>query len=42
LNGTLITDRADPASVSSWEDYERLHRDEFERRAREIVARHGQ
>jgi peptide deformylase len=42
LNGTLITDRADPASVTSWEDYDRLHRDEFERRAREIVARYGQ
>jgi peptide deformylase len=39
LDGTLITDRADPASVTSWEDYERLHREEFERRAREIVAR---
>ena len=42
LDGTLITDRADPASVTSWEDYERLHREGFERRAREIVARFGQ
>jgi peptide deformylase len=42
LNGTLITDRADPASVTTWEDYERLHREEFERRAREIVTRYGQ
>jgi peptide deformylase len=42
LNGTLITDRADPASVTTWEQYDRLHRGEFERRAREIVARYGQ
>ena len=39
LDGTLITDRADPASVTSWEEYERSRREEFERRAREIVAR---
>jgi peptide deformylase len=42
LDGTLITDRADPAGVTTWEEYERLHREEFERRAREIVARYGQ
>jgi peptide deformylase len=42
LDGTLITDRADPASVTTWEQYDRLHRAEFERRAREIVARYGQ
>jgi peptide deformylase len=42
LDGTLITDRADPASVTTWERYDRLHREEFERRAREIVARYGQ
>jgi peptide deformylase len=42
LNGTLITDRADPASVTTWEQYELLHREEFERRARQIVARYGQ
>jgi peptide deformylase len=42
LDGTLITDRAEPTSVTSWAEYERLHREEFERRAREIVARHGQ
>jgi peptide deformylase len=42
LDGTLITDRADPASVTSWAEYERVEREEFERRAREIVARFGQ
>ena len=42
LDGTLITDRADPASVTTWEQYERLRREEFERRAREIVARYEQ
>jgi peptide deformylase len=42
LDGTLITDRAEPASVTSWEVYERSRREEFERRAREIVARFGQ
>jgi peptide deformylase len=42
LDGTLITDRADPASVMSWEEYERSQREEFERHAREIVARYRQ
>jgi peptide deformylase len=42
LDGTLITDRADPAGVTTWEEYGRLHREEFERRAREIVARYDQ
>jgi peptide deformylase len=42
LDGTLITDRADPASVTTWEEYERSQREQFERRAREIVARYGQ
>jgi peptide deformylase len=42
LDGTLITDRADPASVTSWEEYERSRREEFEHRARELVARWGQ
>jgi peptide deformylase len=41
LDGTLITDRADPSRVTTWEEYERSHREEFERRAREIVARYG-
>jgi peptide deformylase len=42
LDGTLITDRAGPGGITTWEQYERLHRAEFERRAREIVARYGQ
>ena len=41
LDGVLIVDRAEPGSVTSWEDYERGGRDAFEARAREIVARHG-
>jgi peptide deformylase len=42
LDGILITDRADPASVTTWEEYERSAREGFERRARDIVARYGQ
>ena len=42
LDGVLIVDRADSRSLSSWESYERFHRDEFEQRAHEIVERYGQ
>ena len=42
LDGILIVDRAESRSLSSWESYERFHRDEFEQRAREIVERYGQ
>jgi peptide deformylase len=42
LDGILIVDRADSRSLSSWESYERFHRDDFERRALEIVERYGQ
>jgi peptide deformylase len=42
LDGILIVDRADSASLSSWESYERFHRDDFERRALGIVERFGQ
>jgi peptide deformylase len=42
LDGVLIVDRADPRSLSSWESYDRFHRDAFERRARDIVERFGQ
>ena len=42
LEGTLITDRADAESVTTWEEYERSAREAFERRAGEIVARYGQ
>ena len=41
LDGTLILDRADPASVTSWEEYEHGGREDFERRARAIVGRWG-
>jgi peptide deformylase len=42
LEGTLITDSADPASVITWQEYARSAREAFERRARAIVARYGQ
>jgi peptide deformylase len=42
LDGTLITDRAEPAGVTTWAEYERDRREEFERRARDIVATYGQ
>ena len=29
LDGILITDRADPATLSTWEEFERHHRDAF-------------
>ena len=29
LDGILITDRADPATLSTWEEFERYHRDAF-------------
>ncbi|MFI5123548.1 MAG: peptide deformylase [Vicinamibacteria bacterium] len=41
LDGVLSLDRADPRTLTTWEQYERFHRDEFERRARELVARTG-
>jgi peptide deformylase len=42
LDGVLFLDRvSDPESLSTWEQWERRRRPEFERRAREIVARHG-
>jgi peptide deformylase len=41
LDGILFVDRADPRTLTTWEQYERFGRDEFERRARELVARIG-
>jgi peptide deformylase len=32
LDGILFVDRADPRSLMTWEQFERRHRDEFERR----------
>jgi peptide deformylase len=41
LDGRLIVDRADPASVTTWEEFDRDHRDGFTRRAERIVERYG-
>jgi peptide deformylase len=42
LDGTLIVDRADPRTLQTWEQFERFHREEFERLAQGIVERFGQ
>ena len=42
LEGVLFTDRvADPATLTTWEEFEREHRAAFEARARALVARVG-
>jgi peptide deformylase len=41
LDGVLFVDRADPRSLSTGDAYERLHREEWERRARGIVEEFG-
>jgi peptide deformylase len=42
LDGVLFLDRVrDPASFTTWDQYERFHREAFERQAREIVERYG-
>jgi peptide deformylase len=42
LDGVMFLDRvADSATLSTWSEYDRFHRDGFERRAREIVERTG-
>jgi peptide deformylase len=42
LDGTLFVDRVeDPATLSTWDQYERFHRDAFEERARRLVERVG-
>ena len=42
LDGVLFVDRvADPSTLSTWEQFERFHRDEFEERARRLVERVG-
>ena len=42
LDGTLFLDRvSDPSTLSTWEQFERFHRDEFMERARRIVERTG-
>jgi peptide deformylase len=42
LDGTLFVDRVtDPATFSTWDQFERFHRDEFVERALRIVERTG-
>jgi peptide deformylase len=42
LNGTLFVDRVtDPRTLTTWEQFERFHREAFEERARRIVERTG-
>src|SRR4051794_39599663 len=41
LDGVLFVDRADPRTLSTWDEYERHHRDAFTERAHEIVERFG-
>ncbi len=42
LDGVLFVDRvADPATLTTWEEFEREHRAAFEARARALVARVG-
>jgi peptide deformylase len=42
LDGTLFLDRvSDPSTLSTWEQFERFQRDDFDRRARAIVERTG-
>jgi peptide deformylase len=42
LDGTLFVDRVrDPATLTTWEQFERFHRGAFEERARRLVERVG-
>jgi peptide deformylase len=42
LDGVLLLDRVeDPATLTTWDEFEREHRAAFEARARELVARVG-
>jgi peptide deformylase len=41
LDGVLIVDRADPRTLMTWEQYERLHRDEFVERITAFAQRVG-
>jgi peptide deformylase len=41
LDGVLFVDRADPRSLTTWGQYERYGREDFERRARDLVERVG-
>ena len=41
LDGVLFVDRADPTTLSTWEQFERFHRDEFLARVAALAARTG-
>ena len=41
LDGVLFLDRADPRTLTTWEQFERFGQDDFLRRAAEIVERYG-
>jgi len=41
LDGVLFVDRADPRTLSTWDEFDLHGREEFERRARELAARTG-
>lgn len=41
LNGTLFVDRADPATFSTWTEFERHHKAAFVEKAQALVARVG-
>jgi peptide deformylase len=42
LDGTLFVDRVrDPRTLTTWDQFERFHRDAFEERARRLVERVG-
>ena len=42
LDGVLFVDRVtDPRTLSTWAEFDRFHREDFERRARELVERMG-
>ncbi len=38
LEGVLFVDRADPRTLSTWEQFDRFHRDEFVERAAAVEA----
>jgi peptide deformylase len=41
LDGVLFVDRADPTSLATWKEFERHQRDDFVKRAEELVERVG-
>jgi peptide deformylase len=41
LDGILFLDRADPRTLTTWEQFDRLGREDFEARARALVERVG-